>query len=55
MEGDDHGEEAYTADVISVFDGVIGATKAGDLDAQLATIKRSKKGGKEEGKRGSRW
>ena len=32
-------------DVITVFDGVIEAAKAGDLDAQLASVKRGKKGG----------
>ena len=31
-------------DVISVFDGVIEAAKAGELDAQLASVKRGKKG-----------
>ena len=31
-------------DVITVFDGVIEAAKAGDLDPQLGSIKRGKKG-----------
>ena len=34
-------------DVITVLDGVIEAAKSGDLDAQLSTIKRGKKAGKE--------
>ncbi|MEI6558085.1 MAG: hypothetical protein WCO00_06730 [Rhodospirillaceae bacterium] len=41
-------------DVITVLDGVIEAAKAGDLDAQLATIKRSKKSGKEVAEKGQR-
>ncbi len=39
-------------DVISVFDGVIEAAKNGDIDAQLSTIKRSKKVGKEAAVKG---
>ena len=41
-------------DVISVFDGVIEAAKAGDLDAQLSTIKRGKKAGKEVAEKAQR-